>query len=1184
MDRLELFFAIHWFSLLILVAAVLVGTAAFILRQRRGAWSMPLLFATAFLALAGAGGFAGGFESDFSWAAWTASLGGAGLFLMLLALITSSWWNPALASGLGTVTLLGLGGLLVPSLGKGVAFITKTAFSLEPLEPWWFLLLGFIPAIIWLSYQSLAGLGPIRRWIAIGLRCSLVLFLTLALAEVRIRHQNEHLTVLYLVDRSLSIPEDIDPDFDGEGTQARIDRRWERIRKFINDSVEQAKRKAEHHHDRAGIIVFGRRARLEVPPTDAPVLNFREVQSPIDSTYTDIAAAIKLALASFPEGTGKRIVLISDGNENLGKAEEQAKLAKQNNVQIDVVPLGAGYRNNQEVLVERIEVPPVTDQGARVPVRVLVRSYNPYPVLGELTVRRGSDAGSEPLPGMPMKVRVQPGLNSFTFKQPLEQQLQSYTYEAIFVPQFLEDARGKFFRGRLAEDRVQNNRATTHVVARGQRRVLLVEQNVGDHQLLVDRLKLVAKEKYQLIAIPVERLPQNKEELGVFLSNYDCVIMANLPAETLTDDQQEMIRSNTHEQGCGLVMIGGPDSYGAGGWQQTPIEKALPVDCDIHAMKIQGKGGLVMIMHASEMQDGNFWQKQIAKLAINKLSPVDEVGIIQLDPNTGRVNWHVPMRAIGGARERILASVDKMMPGDMPDFDPAIEMGYKKLIEPSRGLATKHMIIISDGDPMHMNRALLRNMRAEKVTCTTIGVATHGASEDQKLKSIADATGGRFYKVTSAKALPAIYIKETRLVSQSFVHDKPFLPQLKVQSGITENMPSQLPRLHGFARTSLKQSPLVEMLIEGVATADQQYPVLAAWPYGLGRSVAFTSDARSHPEKQRLGWDQEWAGSDMYGKFWEQAIDWALRPVETGKLVMTTEHRDGRVRVTIDARDANNRPLSDLRIRGGVTTPMSGQPDGSRGDLRFEQRSSGIYVAELKADEAGSYFLNAVARRKVKVIENGKEVEKEEVDSVRSGITIPYSPEYNDLEGNAALLEKLRDLTDGNTYKDEAAVLAEAAQNGDLFRTGLPSQRNLQPLWYWLVFLCGVFLLFDVAVRRVALDPTEVIQGTERLWGWLRGQAILVAETPLYFERLKSRKAQVSESFAPERATRRFEAEEGAIAAPIGAHEMAAAAPTPSAIKVPSLAPKKEEDAADAMSRLLKAKKRALQDRGKDKP
>ena len=94
---------------------------------------------------------------------------------------------------------------------------------------------------------------------------------------------------------------------------------------------------------------------------------------PIDGQYTDIAAALKLAIASFPEGSGRRIVLISDGNENLGNAEEQARLARSMGVQIDVAPLAAGQRNEEEVLVERVQAPSLIEQGSKVPIRVLVR-------------------------------------------------------------------------------------------------------------------------------------------------------------------------------------------------------------------------------------------------------------------------------------------------------------------------------------------------------------------------------------------------------------------------------------------------------------------------------------------------------------------------------------------------------------------------------------------------------------------------------------------------------------------------------------------------------------------------------------------------------------------------------------------------------------------------------------------
>src|SRR5262249_33014270 len=181
-------------------------------------------------------------------------------------------------------------------------------------------------------------------------------------------------------------------------------------------------------------------------------------------------------------------------------------------------------------------------------------------------------------------------------------------------------------------------------------------------------------------------------------------------------------------------------------------------------------------------------------------------------------------------------------------------------------------------------------------------------------------------------------------------------------------------------------------------------------------------------------WDREWAPSPIYKRFWEQMVDWALRAVESGALTMTTEYRDGKVKVIVEARDKNNqnRPITDLRLRGAVTTPSGRIEEARKGGLKFEQKSSGRYEAEFKAEEAGSYFIAAqpVRYRKVqrKLIENGKEVVKEEeheepFDSVRAGVTVPYSPEFADMESNAGLLEELRRMTGGNSYMDDGPTL-----------------------------------------------------------------------------------------------------------------------------------------------------------------
>jgi uncharacterized membrane protein len=1180
------FFASHWLSVCLLVAALAVGGILLARLRRRQTRFLALLLLGSCLALAGLGGLIMPWEV----ALWVGAAVLAALTIMLFTVIATGAWLAPLGYAGGALFFLSLGGVCNATVGEWLHEAGRVVTSLEATQPAWLLTLAFIPLIVYLSYRSLAGLGPFRRWLAIGLRCTLVLLLALALAEVRLRHQNENITVMFVVDRSLSIPEEYDSTVSPDAT--RIDLRRERIEKFINEMVRR--RGPEHKYDRAGLILFGRRPRMELPPSNAPQFNFkfRDAASNIDGNYTDIAAALKLALASFPEGTGKRIVLLSDGNENLGNAEEQARIAKLNGAQIDVVPLAAGYRNENEVLVQSVEAPPKTEQGSRLPIRVLLRSYNPQIVLGTLVLKQITDGESQLVAPSPAKVQLQPGLNSFSFRQPLTNQQRSYTYQAIFQPEGVQNEKGEAIAG-LEGDRVQNNSATTHVVALGQRRILVVEQTLGEHRLLVDRLKAMANSKYKVFSITPNKLPESKADLGVFLSEYDCVILANVPAELINDQQQEMIRSNTHDQGCGLVMIGGPDSFGAGGWQGTPVERALPVDCDIKSFKVQAKGGLVLIMHACEMADGNVWERKIAQLAIKKLSSADEIGIIQYE--IGKHNWHIPLRVIGKNRSALLTLVDRMAPGDMPDFDGPLKMAYEALTEKHRQLATKHIIVITDGDPQLTDRRILSKMKQDKVSLTTVGVATHGVNEDQKLTDMAAGAsrGGKFHKVTSAKQLPAIYIKETRIVSQSFVHQSRFQPRLLFRGGPTDKMPDTLDPLYGFVRTTPKQSPLVEMPIVGPPAPEQDFPILAYWSYGLGKAVAFTSDARSLPGKPH--WDRDWASSDMYSKFWEQVVEYALRPTETGRLVLTPEYSDGRVRVTIDARDSKNRPLTGLVLQGGVTSPSARADENRSLDLKFTEKNSGLYEAEFKAEEAGSYFINVVAKRTVTVTRNGKPTEEEEVESVRSGVTVPYSPEFADLESNTAYLEKLRDITGGMSIPETELAKAADSENPaarevnlalaqQVFRPGLPQFKNLQPVWYWLVFAAGVLLFFDVAVRRIAIAPTEAVAAAEKVWSRLRGRAAVTVSTPQFIDRLKSRKAQVGETLAHLRTTKRFEPGERVVSVPVGTEASAApSAPAPRPQPQPRLSPETQQpESSDYASRLLRAKKRVWQDQQKD--
>jgi uncharacterized membrane protein len=927
---------------------------------------------------------------------------------------------------------------------------------------------------------------------------------------------------------------------------------------------------------------------------------------------------------------------------------------KQNGIQIDTLPLAKGYRNENEVLIQAVDAPSVTARGTRLPIRVLIRNAHPTrSVRGKLELLQSKDGVDRPVPISPASevldgskspalVQLRPGLNVFTFRDRADSEKNeeefSFTYRAIFTPLESLNPLGAVISEGLPGDRTQNNRALSHLIARGQRRVLLVEQDAseGVHQHLIDQLR---KAKFTVVPISAGRLPLNRADLTVFLSNYDCVVLADVPAEMIRE-QQEVIRSNTYDQGCGLVVIGGPDSYGAGGYHKTPIEMALPVDCEIKAMKAAGKGGLILIMHASEMADGNKWQKDIAKLAIERLNAVDMVGVLQY----GGINplWHIPFQTVGEDRGRLLAAIDRMIPGDMPDFDPFLTASHETLSDPKHGLAVKHTILISDGDPQlgPLGNKAIAAMQQDGITCTTVGVATHGAPEDQKMQKIATgaAKGSKFYSVNDPRKLPAIYMRESRRVSQSYIYNQRFNPKLLIRSGITDKLEEPLPDLHGFVRTTMKNSPLAEMLIEGPRTFDQRFPILAAWQYGLGRSVAFTSDAKSIPQKTE-GWDREWLASDRYGKFWEQVITWAMRGAETDRLAVTTEYTNGKVRVRVQASDDGNKPITDLILQGGITSPKDLKDGEKKLELKFQQTASGLYEAEFKAEEDGTYLVNVVAKQMVPIFPDGKprykgrkkdrlpmtvfpvagqanrgtltdgtpvkkdadgnwfyeddgkpvEVQDKQekiLDARRTGVTLAYSPEFGDLESNSALLEKLSEITGGKVYPEESGALQNLARSGELYRTVPSSLKSLQPLWFWLVFGAGILLFFDVAIRRISIEPSEVSSFANRFWSSLRSRK-MVANTQgdQFLAQLRQRKEAVVESIEKEKAARRFEGTEGiAPVAPAGAEETPIAKPAPPPPVEAKPEPPVELEKEDYFSKLQRAKRRAPLEKPKDDP
>ena len=613
-------------------------------------------------------------------------------------------------------------------------------------RPEYLWLLIAVPLLWWFGYRSLNALGQFRRWLSLVFRTVVWTTIVMALAGVQLVWINDRVTVMYLLDQSESIPQ--------AKRQVMLDYVIQNVRRH-RDSARQ---------DRAGIVAFGRDASIEIPPFDDDIPPLRRLESLRGgSDATNLESALNLAQASMQEDTSRRIVIVTDGNENLGKARSLAARIGDSGIGIDVVPVLLDSSN--EVLVEKIDLPTNIRKGQPFEARVVISNYaddgDAAQVEGTLRVKQR--VGGEESLLLEESITLDPGKNVIPMRHEIDQPA-AYIYDAEFLP------------ANSSHDGLrQNNSATAYTYVRGKGRVLLIEERsrIGNFDLLVETLR---DANIEVVTQPSDQLFGSLAELQA----YDAIILAGVPRasgdstdqlSSFTDAQIEMLVRNTQQLGAGLLMIGGPEAFGAGGWTGTKIEEAMPVDFKIKNTKIQAVGALAIIMHASEMAEGNYWQKVVARAAIEQLGPADYGGVLHWSMNGDQWLWggRNGLLEVGRHRQAMLAAIGRMTPGDMPHFDPAMRMAVAGLSRTNASV--KHCIIVSDGDPSDPSQSTITAFKNANITISTVAVASHGISESRRLEDIALATGGKYYGSVRGRALPKIFQREARRVSRPLVYE-----------------------------------------------------------------------------------------------------------------------------------------------------------------------------------------------------------------------------------------------------------------------------------------------------------------------------------------------------------------------------------------------------------------------------
>ncbi len=875
-------------------------------------------------------------------------------------------------------------------------------------------LLLILPAVAWLVWprrtpRPPGAIRPRSGWPGLVLRLLILALVVLSLAGAQLVRAVDSLAVVFLVDASDSMSRE---------SAAAAER-------FVRDAVA-----AMGADDRAAVILFGGNALVEQPlrrfesAADLPPFASQPVR-----LATDLAEALRLSLALLPPDAARRVVVLSDGAATTGDTAEAARLAAAAGVSIDTVYLPRDVTGN-EVILRDVRAPARVGQGETFRLEVAAESATAT----DATLRVLGDSAIV----YEAAVRLQPGSNQFVIR--LQAGEPAFTrYRVQLTP--LDAAADTF---------PQNNELAAFTEVTGQPRLLIV---AADGPEVNEAAQLQAA--LAATGLIVERTTPAALSPGLAdLADYAGIVLVNVNARDLSPRKMAALQAYVRDLGGGLTAVGGPDSYGMGGYFGTPLEATLPVNMQIDDEQRFPSVSLVLVIDRSgsmTAEEGGVMKIQLAAegavRALELLHPRDEMTLIPVDEAADDVIGPVTT----ADREAAIAAMRALGAGGGGIFVRTGLAAAAAVLDGSDS-EVKHIIVLADGADAEEQEGvpeLIGELTAQGVTVSMVSI---GQGPDTPwLQQMAELGNGRFHLTNEAANLPQIFTQETAAIQRSYLVEERFFPTQVAPSPILVGIDAT-PPLYGYVATSAKATAQVAL------EATRGDPLLATWQYGLGRSLAWTSDATGR-------WAREWVPWRGYGAFWNQAARWTFGNRARGGLAAAVELDGERARLIVDAQDAGGTFLNDLTLTASVVAP-AGETQG----VTLRPVAPGRYEGTFAPAGEGAYFIGVGT-----TADDGRQATDDGLQTT-AGWVLGYSPEYAALEGNPALLQGLQDLSGGR-----ALDVAEGSGPGPaaVFDHNLDAAPAAQPIWPWLTLAAALLLPFDVAARRLALTRRDVA----RAWG-----------------------------------------------------------------------------------------------------
>ncbi len=911
-------------------------------------------------------------------------------------------------------------------------------------QPLALLLLLLLPLVIALGWPA-RGAARRREISSLVLRCLIMACLVLALAGLEFAQPAglAPRAVVFVVDLSASI-----------SSQARAAEEA-----YIRQALQSM-----GPDDQAAIVVFAEQALVERPMSKSS--DFQKLTSAPGRNGSDLAGGIQLAISLFPPNLARRMVILSDGQQTSGDARQAVRLANEVGIEVVAAQINSLLQNpGQEVILKSLTVPENLRQGEQFDLNIELETSQPLTASLPVSVfsngalvYTGTLSAPSPQP--------EPGAEGYpyAFNLPLSAKQFGFSqYQVVISPPAGSDLL------------FQNNELAAFTQVAGPPQVLVVAPPAGEElpggELRPDEttvLELALKgggagaldqPVYALQHLPPLQLPAEVQRLA----QYAAILLVDVPASSLTQGQMEGLQ-NYVRLGGGLVAVGGPTSFGVGGYFQTPLEATLPVDMQIKDEKRRPSLGIVFIIdHSGSMSDlsGGQTKLEIAKEAVirslDMLNPQDRVGVLAFDD---QATWVVPLGPLTN-KAAVKNLVGTLQPGGGTDILAGIQAMARVL--PGDSAVNKHVILLTDGgaDPTGIPELVKSLHDQNGITLSTVGVGRDAAAF---LPDLAKAGAGRYHFAATPAQIPRIFSEETALATRSYIIEGAFLPVLASRLLADTLGIRSTPPLSGYVATSAKDGSQVILQ----SPAPNQDPILSVWNYGLGKAAAFTSDATTR-------WAAAWVFQDenhpvlrpQFVQFWQGLMRYVMGSLSSQPL-------DVQVKTSTDQSRLEAQVVVDTAISGQFLNGYDMQaeivdPQGSDQVITLEQFAPGKYAGSFAPSAQGVYILH-VAGKRGQPANGAADVSTPEEVGETTGWVLAYSPEYAHVKSKSDR-QKLLLLLAAGSGTSEPFITSDQA----FAFFGLSSQAAAAlPAWPWLLALAALLLPLDIAVRRLMLTVADL--------------------------------------------------------------------------------------------------------------